>query len=134
MHGHDLVAWTLGDALSQLDTAHRMQYRFLRASRRQPLPCWEPPVDIVAGPHHMRVVVALPGVVLDGLEVTVEESALVVRGERPFAQGRLADEILCLEIPYGRFERRIALPFGIHNLTDLQLENGCLVLLLERLP
>jgi HSP20 family molecular chaperone IbpA len=38
-----------------------------------------------------------------------------------------------LEIPYGRFERRIPLPTGRYQLADRRLENGCLVLALRRL-
>jgi HSP20 family molecular chaperone IbpA len=38
-----------------------------------------------------------------------------------------------LEIPYGRFERRIALPAGQYELVDRRLEQGCLTLGLRRL-
>ena len=38
-----------------------------------------------------------------------------------------------LEIPYGRFERRIALPAGEFELLDRRLEHGCLALELRRL-
>jgi HSP20 family molecular chaperone IbpA len=33
-----------------------------------------------------------------------------------------------LEIPYGRFERRFALPAGHYELTERSYTNGCLVL------
>jgi HSP20 family molecular chaperone IbpA len=33
-----------------------------------------------------------------------------------------------MEIPYGRFERRIALPTGRYELTERSYTNGCLVL------
>jgi HSP20 family protein len=33
-----------------------------------------------------------------------------------------------LEIPYGRFERRIALPGGRYELLERSYTNGCLVL------
>jgi HSP20 family molecular chaperone IbpA len=41
--------------------------------------------------------------------------------------------VLRLEIPYGRFQRRILLPFGSFRLSDMLLENGCLKITLERL-
>jgi HSP20 family protein len=57
----------------------------------------------------------------------------VVRGERSFGASLGPGAILRLEIPYGRFERRIRLPFGSFQLTEILLENGCLKLTLERL-
>jgi HSP20 family protein len=38
-----------------------------------------------------------------------------------------------LEIPYGRFERRIPLPPGNYRLHEQFLEDGCLVLVLRHL-
>jgi HSP20 family molecular chaperone IbpA len=38
-----------------------------------------------------------------------------------------------MEIPYGRFARRILLPYGAFKLNDMVLENGCLTLTLDRL-
>ena len=130
MRRQDMLAWMLTEAVDQLERADRLQ----RRRQRTALTCWEPAVDIVAGPQALRVVVALPGLTWDRLDVAVEASAIVVRGERPFASDVLADEILCLEIPYGPFERRIPLPDGIYRLADMQLADGYLRLHLERLP
>jgi HSP20 family molecular chaperone IbpA len=127
------MAWMLTEAVEQLQRADRLQRQYFRMGQSSAVPCWEPPVDIVAGQGELRVVVALPGVALDCLEVALEDSAIVVRGERPLGTGLLAGDILRLEIPYGRFERRIALPYGIYRLAEMQLENGCLRLHLERL-
>jgi hypothetical protein len=38
-----------------------------------------------------------------------------------------------LELPYGRFERRVALPGGRYELEGRQLVNGCLQLALRKL-
>jgi HSP20 family molecular chaperone IbpA len=38
-----------------------------------------------------------------------------------------------LEIPYGRFERRIPLPSGRYELVEQSYANGCLTLRLVRL-
>jgi hypothetical protein len=39
-----------------------------------------------------------------------------------------------LEIPYGRFERRIDLPAGRFEIGERALVDGCLRLLLRKLP
>jgi HSP20 family molecular chaperone IbpA len=63
------------------------------------------------------IVVALPGVPPERIEVSTESTTLVVRAEcpLPFAGSRRGVERL--EIPYGYFERRIRLP-------DTRLEAG----------
>jgi hypothetical protein len=37
-----------------------------------------------------------------------------------------------LEIPRGRFERRLRLPPGVYQIDRLELNHGCLVLVLHR--
>lgn len=133
MQRPDTMAWMLAKALEQLESADRLQRQLLGASRGEQLPTWEPLVDMVASPHGVRLVVALPGVASDRLEVALDESTVVVRGERRFGAGLFAGEILRLEIPYGRFERHIGLPYGSYRMADMQLEGGCLRLDLERI-
>lgn len=57
----------------------------------------------------------------------------MVRAERalPFAGSRLA--LRQLEIPYGLFERRIALPEGTFEAITRELRHGCLILRLRRI-
>jgi HSP20 family molecular chaperone IbpA len=88
---------------------------------------------MVVDRNGLCLVLALPGVASDHLEVTLEEGAVVVRGERSFGAGLPVGEIIRLEIPYGRFERRVTLPYGNYRLAEVQLENGCLRLNIEQL-
>ena len=133
MRRQDPMAWMLAEAVELLQSADRLQRQFFRVGRSGGVPCWEPPVDMVANQGGVCMMVALPGVPPDRLEVVLEDSAIVVRGERSFGAGLFAGEVLRLEIPYGRFERRIGLPNGNYRLADMQLEHGCLRLHLERL-
>ena len=133
MRAQDTMAWMLTEAVEQLQRADRLQRQYFRLGQSSPVSCWEPLADVVASQGELRVVVALPGVAMERLDVALEDSVIVVRGERPLGTGLLAGEILRLEIPYGRFERRIALPPGIYRLAEMQLDNGCLKLHLERL-
>ncbi len=133
MRRQDPMAWMLAEAVELLQSADRLQRQFFRVSQSSAVPCWEPPLDMVQGDDGVGLLIALPGVTADRLEVALEDETLVVRGERSFGAGLVSGEILRLEIPYGRFERRIALPYGRYRLADMQLEHGCLRLHLERL-
>ncbi len=62
----------------------------------------------------------------------LESGTIVVRGERAFPVEYQRAIIYRLEIPYGRFERRIVLPGGQYQLVDRLLANGCLKLALRR--
>ena len=80
----------------------------------------------------LLLIVAMPGVAAERVQVVTEAGALVVRGTRPLpfegARGRLRQ----LEIPYGAFERRIALPPGNFEVGRPELVQGCLVLRLRK--
>jgi HSP20 family molecular chaperone IbpA len=128
------MAWMLAAAVEQLQSAERLQRQFFRVGSARAVPCWEPPVDMFECGDGVVVLVALPGVTADRFEVDLEDSVLEVRGDRSFAPEMTAGQIHRLEIPYGRFERRIVLPYGPFRLVDMQLEHGCLQLQLERLP
>lgn len=133
MRSRDPKAWMWAEALELLQSAERLQRQFFRVGVAQGAPCWEPPVDLYENGDGLRLLVALPGVMPQQLEVVLAPTSIIVRGERSLpAQSRRA-AIHRLEIPYGQFERRIALPEGRFELIDRRLEHGCLVLQLRRL-
>lgn len=120
------------EALELLQNAERLQHQFFRVGALQGAPCWEPPVDLYEGENELRLVVALPGVTAQQLEVVLAPGVIVVRGERSLPANFRRAAIHRLEIPYGRFERRVALPAGNFEPIDQRLEHGCLVLTLRR--
>jgi HSP20 family molecular chaperone IbpA len=124
--------WVWAEALELLRGAEKLQRRFFQSGAAE-APCWEPSVDLYETGDQLTLCVALPGVAADELEVFLDSGAVVVRGERAFPAGYQRATIYRLEIPYGRFERRIALPAGQYQLVDRRLENGCLTLGLRRL-
>jgi HSP20 family molecular chaperone IbpA len=63
----------------------------------------------------------------------IEGGALVVEGERPMPAKAFPGAIRRLEIPYGRFERRIAIAPGRFEVREQTFDNGCLVIGLCRL-
>ena len=133
MRSRDHRSWMWAEALDLLQSAERLQRQFFQLGAAQGAPTWEPPVDLYETGNELWILVALPGVTTDQLEVVIEGATIVVRGERPLPPGARGATILRLEIPYGRFQRRIALPAGRLQILERKLENGCLVLCLQRM-
>lgn len=122
-----------GEALDMLERAERLHRQFFQLEhRRDRLPTWEPPVDMFETEKELVIVVALPGVAAEQLAVAIDGGALIVRGERAIPTTRETAMIRRLEIPYGRFERRIDLPAGQFQLGQRLLKDGCLLLTLNK--
>ena len=128
----DRSDWMWARACQMLDEAERMQSRFFRMASSRSKATWEPPVDVFEDRDEVLIVAAMPGVPADRVEVVTEPGVLVIRGERPlpFAGSRLA--VRHLEIPYGYFERRIALPAARFDAGTHELAHGCLVVRLRK--
>ncbi len=93
-------------------------------------PVWEPPVDVYESQGQLFVLVALPGVESTRVEVHVRGNELIVTGERSRPAVCKNLEVRQLEIPYGRFERRVALRPGLYEVERREFVDGCLLLLL----
>jgi HSP20 family molecular chaperone IbpA len=94
---------------------------------------WEPPADVLEDEDEVVIVVALPGVVAENVELRSEPGALVVRAERPLPLARGSrHRVRQLEIPYGSFERRIPLPWPRLEAVSRELTHGCLILRLRK--
>lgn len=116
-----------------LERAQRLQRQFFRFGHAvEAQPRWEPPVDIVAYEPEVQVTVALPGVSPERVQVRVTNGALTVAAIRTPPLNAQTTAVHRLEIPYGRFERQIALPAGRYELMEQAFMNGCLVLRLTR--
>jgi HSP20 family protein len=126
-------SWMWAEALELLQDAERLQRQFFRIGPADGAPCWEPPVDLYQTGGELRLLVALPGVTAQQIEVMLAPGQIIVRGERALPANSRRAAIHRLEIPYGRFERRISLPDGGFELIDQRLEHGCLVLTLQGL-
>jgi HSP20 family molecular chaperone IbpA len=96
----------LGEALSMLDRADRLQRQFFT----HVVDAWEPPVDVIETPEALEVHVALPGVAPDSITIALDPAGVMVSALRPFPCREDAAHLHRIEIPYGRFERRIVLP------------------------
>jgi HSP20 family protein len=119
-----------GEALSMLDRADRLHRHFFTHAQT----AWEPPVDIVEADDALHVQVALPGVPADSITLVADQAGLTVAALRSFAGAQCRDgsHIHRLEIPYGRFERRIAIDMDQMELTQRTLKDGVLTLTFQR--
>ncbi len=130
----DPAVWMWAQACELMDQADRLHRQFFRPSMSaRAFAVWEPPVDVFEDAHELVIVAAMPGVPADRVEVRLESGTVVVRGERPVSLRRAGYAVRQLEIPYGAFERRIALPPGRFEVGTPQLVQGCLVLALRKL-
>lgn len=127
------INWMLSDAIQTLARAERLHQQFLNlqppAGTREP--SWEPPIDVLETEREILIFVALPGVDPNEVEAKLEAGALVVSGRRTLPAELRDARILRLELPQGRFERRIALPSGRYAISRFAA-NGCIGLRLAK--
>lgn len=71
---------------------------------------WTPAVDIKEEDNHFAIVADVPGVNPNDIEITAQQSVLMIRGERHSDSIEKAGRYHHLERGWGRFERRFNLP------------------------
>jgi HSP20 family molecular chaperone IbpA len=133
MAGRDPIDWMLSDAFETLARAERMHQQFLklRPWAGADEPSWEPPIDVLETDREVLILIALPGVDPDEVEAMIEGDSLVVSGRRVLPAELSNARIHRLELPQGRFERRIALPLGRYTITRFATY-GCVGLRLAK--
>ena len=122
--------WMWERARTILDEAERIEREFLRV--RPVTPAWAPAVDVLETTTELWVLVAIPGVEPGAIEVMLEGARLVLSGTRIVPPGLRQALVHRLEIPRGRFERRVDLPPGVYEITQREAVHGCLALNLRR--
>jgi len=113
-----------------LARAERLHREVFRPSA---LPAWEPPSDIIETEHEVLVFVALPGVEVDRIQAIIEDGYLIIEGARTLPPQLRTAIIHRLELPQGRFQRRLPLPSGRFSSVQRAMVDGCLVIKLEKL-
>lgn len=115
------------DVLLEAERMQRHFFRLAAAKAEASQPVWEPPVDVFEDEREVLVIVALPGVPPERIEVELAATALTIRAERRISFAGSGRAVRRLEIPYGRFERRIALPPGRVEAGTREFSDGCLI-------
>ena len=131
---HDVDSWMWVQACDLVEQTERLRRQFFRLTSSERTPTWEPPVDVFEDEREIVIVVAMPGVSAEGVQVRREADMLVVRGVRPMPLSGAHHRVRQLEIPYGAFERRIALPSQTSEIGRPELVHGCLLLRVRKDP
>ena len=125
--------WMWSEAVEMLARAERMHRELFRpgpSEKQQPV--WEPPVDILETEREVLVLVALPGVDIDHAQAVIEDGDLVIAGTRILPPELRTAIIHRLELPQGRFYRRLRLPAGRYSGVRRTAAAGYLVITLQK--
>ena len=116
--------------LARVDRLHREFFRPIGSASHQP--AWEPPVDVLETVREVLVFVALAGVDAEQVEAAIDGADLVIAGTRLLPRELRTAVIHRLELPQGRFERRVRLPGGRYRNVRRSTANGCLLIMLDK--
>jgi HSP20 family protein len=124
--------WMWSEAFEMLARAERMHRQFFQLSGSPSSVTWEPPVDVLETDRAVLVLLALPGVDLGEVKVLINQGELLISGIRTYPKEIQTATIHRLELPQGRFERRIRLPPGRYGAILRSASNGCLLITLQK--
>ncbi|TMJ26266.1 MAG: Hsp20/alpha crystallin family protein [Alphaproteobacteria bacterium] len=125
--------WMWSQACEMLARAERLNRELFRPlGLMARLPAWEPPLDMLETEREVLVLIALPGVKPERVEAVLDGDDLVVAGVRVLPAELRTAVIHRLELPQGRFERRVRLPAGSYSAVRHSVCDGCLVFALEK--
>ena len=130
MPTRDPLNWMLSEAIDSLTRAERLHRQFFSLHSTGEA-SWEPPIDVLETDREVLILIALPGVDPDDVEAVIDQGALVISGRRVLPAELRNARIHRLELPQGRFERRIQLPLGRYTITRFAT-NGCIGLRLAK--
>jgi HSP20 family molecular chaperone IbpA len=120
------------EALNMLAQAERLHRQVFRPVPSAGSASWEPPVDMIETDDAVLILAALPGVDPEQVEAVIEDGVLTISGERTLPAEVRTAVIHRLELPQGRFARRIELPPGRYGAVRSATADGCLVIRLEK--
>ena len=132
MAARDAQVWMWSEACEMLARAERLHRQSFGLRSNLRAPAWEPPADVLETEREVLVIVSLPGVNSDAVEVAIEDGALAIAGVRRLPPALRDAVIHRLELPQGRFERRVPLPAGRYRDVTRHAVDGCLVITLEK--
>ena len=125
------VAFTRWDPLRDLRALHEQSGQLVGTDA----PGWTPPVDLYETPNEFVLVVELPGLSRDQIEIHAEDSRIVVRGAR---DGSGCHDVACeqyhrIERGHGRSSRAFQLPESIEvDQVNADLKDGLLTITLPK--
>src|SRR5271169_2408416 len=135
MPAHDSREWMWNEACDLIERATRLHRKFFQPGYLSATtPSWEPPIDVFETDRLVHIIAALPGVEPRDFSVELDGPDVIIRGVRRLPAVPRETVIHRLEIPFGRFERRIRLAMAQLKVDHSELANGCLSIRLAKLP
>jgi HSP20 family protein len=125
--------WMWSEAVEALARAERLQRQLFEPVRQGGAAAvWQPPADLIETETDVVAILALPGVDPNDIVAVIEDSDLVVVGQRGVPPQLRQAVIHRLELPQGRFERRLRLPPGRYGDVQRGYVHGCFVVTLTK--
>ena len=125
--------WMWSEALQMLARAERLQREVFNAPGPSGRAAWEPPVDVLETEDAVLVLVALPGVDPQQVQLVIRSGVLLIAGERVLPRELRTAIIHRIELPQGRFERQVRLPAGRYEQPVSGVADGCLIVKLPKI-
>jgi HSP20 family protein len=132
MAKNEFTSWMWFEAVDRLSRAQRLHQQFFTLKQHMGGPTWEPPVDVLETDTEVLIFFALPGVDPESVDAVIEGGVLIVSGRRVLPEELRTALIHQLELPQGRFARRVPLPPCRFDGVKRQAVNGCLLISLEK--
>ena len=96
------------------DAPGDITYQLARFRFAQPVPTWQPAINVYRCGDSIRICVDLAGVDRSDIELTVEPKQVTIRGAREVPEPTEMEDgsvqMMIMEIDYGPFERTVGLP------------------------
>ena len=109
----------------------------LRSSQTGIENMWKPNIDLIETENFVHLLLTVPGVDSDSIDVDFFNNYVKIKGERTFPN-EINDNIQIStrrqEIIYGNFERKILLPLSVtrNESVSINLENGILTIKIDK--
>lgn len=134
-----LKPWNPWEELERIQSEMDQDLRFFLVKLRKAIPGdpidFVPPIDVVESAEDYQLYLALPGMVEEDIDITLEGTQLIIRGERepPYEPKQLT--VHQAQCKYGFFERRLELPEAISNAgISATYEAGILAIRVRKTP
>lgn len=132
MAANDPREWMWAEALDMVARAERMHQQLFQPQPSRTAAAWAPPIDMLETDDAVLVVAALPGVDDEAVQTVIDGDCLIISGQRVLPAELRTAVIHRLELPQGRFERRVRLPAGRYAQVTRRAVHGCLVITLRK--
>ncbi|BAI81379.1 heat shock protein Hsp20 [Deferribacter desulfuricans SSM1] len=122
-----IVRWDpLKDLISIQERINRMFDDTLATRKNSPQTDWIPPVDVLETEKDVVLIVEVPGMKEEDIDIQISDNILTIKGERKLPENA-AENYYRLERPYGKFVRSFQLPENVDvNKVKASLKDGIL--------